>query len=782
MSSTKPRKFHSRKAHKKSHLGCKTCKRRRIKCDERLPSCSQCSRIDSPCPYLDMTPQELTFFREAKVKSDATSFINMRSMNPTTQVPMQGYGYPAPPPPHGGPPPAMGMQQPMMPMGYPPQGVPPPQMPLQHMPPMAPAPMAQPYYAMQYPPPPQHMYGHMPMPPQTQIPQQHPAAQPPHPGPPPPSTHLSPHHSPHQSHHSPHSPHAHNVPSAPPPPTSAPQGPHSYPGAFSGSLPSVQNGTTLPPLGSSPPLSAAGNSGVKLENGHQADGVKTENAQPVSLPPLTSTLPPISAITDSGGSNDSFQLPPIIQAHNPKHATLPQKFGTGNTASIVKQGFETDMMRHAYGAWISDSIKNAEDHPVLYHSLLAFSHGYLYLKSHSKVPDEKANTGGMTPEQIRDLSSHHRSKALSMIHTYTDNLGSNSEQLPNASDALLVTTLILAWDIFLQEDDIKPYIELSKGLAAVLQSLSLNTSQSPTTFCMAESLFQSIKSIHIPPYESGFWQEFVSKFASVKHQISDSTLLLQYAEVEEFLNEVTNMLNNQPRNFNNPTSYPPQKLYQFLRQWLTIFPSRALSGFQTWKTHDEKLLYSYCHAASRALDALFPEVRFLFQIGFIGPVDLVGLDNSLEESLGPNTGSTNPLTYPLRVVGFFKMRTSLASRILFDDDPFEGSDSLVERKKSRFGMLKEIFVNSFENPTVPQFDHYKSNGANEGESPDSVSASSVTGGSSSPRTSVTSISGDEGMAMAASTANAVPAAAGASSWKQTAFARYFVDRMEILGT
>lgn len=128
------------------------------------------------------------------------------------------------------------------------------------------------------------------------------------------------------------------------------------------------------------------------------------------------------------------------------------------------------------------------------------------------------------------------------------------------------------------------------------------------------------------------------------------------------------------------------------------------------------------------------------------------------------------------------MRTSLASRILFDDDPFEGSDSLVERKKSRFGMLKEIFVNSFENPTVPQFDHYKSNGANEGESPDSVSASSVTGGSSSPRTSVTSISGDEGMAMAASTANAVPAAAGASSWKQTAFARYFVDRMEILGT
>ncbi|KAG5360623.1 Sterol uptake control protein 2 [Yarrowia sp. B02] len=737
MSSTKPRKFHSRKAHKKSHLGCKTCKRRRIKCDERLPSCSQCSRIDSPCPYLDMTPQELTFFREAKVKSDATSFINMRSMNPTTQVPMQGYGYPAPPP--------APMQQPMMPMGY----VPPPQMPLQHMPPM------QPYYPYQVPmyqgphPGQQHPghpvpQGHLQPPPQPQ------GLQPPHTQGPP-QTPLHPQHSPHSQHHSPHQTHVpHQTPPGvhptPPGPHHSPPGPHSFPGALPGALPGlsgVKNGT-LPPL------------------------EKAEDKEAVSLPPLSS-LPPISALTDT--SNDSFQLPPIIQTQNPKHSTLPQKFGTSNTASIVKQGFETDMMRHAYGAWISDSIKNAEDHPVLYHSLLAFSHGYLYLKSHSKVSEDK----GMTPEQTRDLASHHRSKALSMIHTYTDNLGESSEQLPNASDALLVTTLILAWDIFLQEDDIKPYIELSKGLAAVLQSLSLNTSQSPTTFCMAESLFQSIKSIHIPPYESGFWPEFVHKFGGIKSQLSDPTLLLQYSEIEQFFSQVSSLLQNEPRNFSNPTSYPPQTLYQFLRQWLTIFPSRALSGFTTWKTHDEKLLFSYCHAASRALDALFPEVRFLFQIGFIGPVDLVGLDNSLEESLNTST----ELTYPLRIVGFFKMRTSLASRILFDDDPFEGSPSLVERKKSRFAMLKEIFVSSFEHPTVPQFDHYKSNGTNEGESPDSVSASSVTGGSSSPRTSVTSISGDEGMAVAAS--NAVPAAAGASSWKQTAFARYFVDRMEILG-
>ncbi|KAI9368165.1 hypothetical protein BJX61DRAFT_239866 [Aspergillus egyptiacus] len=34
----------SRRAHHKSHHGCRDCKRRRVKCDELQPTCSNCLR------------------------------------------------------------------------------------------------------------------------------------------------------------------------------------------------------------------------------------------------------------------------------------------------------------------------------------------------------------------------------------------------------------------------------------------------------------------------------------------------------------------------------------------------------------------------------------------------------------------------------------------------------------------------------------------------------------------------------------------------------------------
>ncbi|KAK4235021.1 hypothetical protein C8A03DRAFT_37150 [Achaetomium macrosporum] len=41
-----------RRAHKKSRNGCKECKRRHIKCDERWPSCSNCVTTERQCSYL----------------------------------------------------------------------------------------------------------------------------------------------------------------------------------------------------------------------------------------------------------------------------------------------------------------------------------------------------------------------------------------------------------------------------------------------------------------------------------------------------------------------------------------------------------------------------------------------------------------------------------------------------------------------------------------------------------------------------------------------------------
>lgn len=48
------RKKNSRRRHRNSHLGCGTCKKRRIKCDENLPSCFNCLKGKLHCAYLNL--------------------------------------------------------------------------------------------------------------------------------------------------------------------------------------------------------------------------------------------------------------------------------------------------------------------------------------------------------------------------------------------------------------------------------------------------------------------------------------------------------------------------------------------------------------------------------------------------------------------------------------------------------------------------------------------------------------------------------------------------------
>ncbi|ETS81862.1 hypothetical protein PFICI_06864 [Pestalotiopsis fici W106-1] len=43
----------SRRSHAKSRLGCKTCKSRKVKCDEQKPECRNCVRHNVPCDFLE---------------------------------------------------------------------------------------------------------------------------------------------------------------------------------------------------------------------------------------------------------------------------------------------------------------------------------------------------------------------------------------------------------------------------------------------------------------------------------------------------------------------------------------------------------------------------------------------------------------------------------------------------------------------------------------------------------------------------------------------------------
>lgn len=59
----------SRRSHTKSRKGCKTCKRRHIRCDESYPQCRNCTKHHVRCDYLDATTPDL----ESSISSARTS-------------------------------------------------------------------------------------------------------------------------------------------------------------------------------------------------------------------------------------------------------------------------------------------------------------------------------------------------------------------------------------------------------------------------------------------------------------------------------------------------------------------------------------------------------------------------------------------------------------------------------------------------------------------------------------------------------------------------------------
>ncbi|QIW96565.1 hypothetical protein AMS68_002083 [Peltaster fructicola] len=62
----------SRRSHTKSRTGCKTCKRRHIRCDELFPQCRNCTKHQVRCDYMDTA--------DAETSSQRSSSIDERSI------------------------------------------------------------------------------------------------------------------------------------------------------------------------------------------------------------------------------------------------------------------------------------------------------------------------------------------------------------------------------------------------------------------------------------------------------------------------------------------------------------------------------------------------------------------------------------------------------------------------------------------------------------------------------------------------------------------------------
>ncbi|KAL3481958.1 hypothetical protein BJX99DRAFT_111434 [Aspergillus californicus] len=68
-----------RKSHTKSRFGCKTCKRRHIRCDETFPQCRNCTKHNCRCDYMDV----------ATVHEESTSIRNVPDLLMSPDIEME---------------------------------------------------------------------------------------------------------------------------------------------------------------------------------------------------------------------------------------------------------------------------------------------------------------------------------------------------------------------------------------------------------------------------------------------------------------------------------------------------------------------------------------------------------------------------------------------------------------------------------------------------------------------------------------------------------------------
>lgn len=397
----------------------------------------------------------------------------------------------------------------------------------------------------------------------------------------------------------------------------------------------------------------------------------------------------VNALLDSTSINHDKTAPAGAQLVSQMPLLLTEKLNNlpklerrnmNTTVAITRQGFETDFMKNAYSNWMNNTIALAFHHTCLYHALLAFSFSFSSVKSKKDV------------EKI--YSDRHRTIALREIQEGLLNVS------PSNTDALLSSSLILSWDVFLREGDFASYITLTRGLGAVLEKVQSVSSTTQMALCMTESIFQAIKNILHPPYEHTFFAELIQSIKDLviedKQLELDPVLKKEYNFLIYFVTRVDLFLKTSFEVVSENRRFPrdPSSIFNFMREWITNFPSLALNLDSLSNSNKESalVLYSYYHAVTRAMDAIMPEARYLFQFSFIGPVDLVSPETCI--TLTESKATQVRLEYPLKIIKFFKKRQFLLNRKFLFADPLKNATPLVPPQPES---VDEIFVTSFRN-------------------------------------------------------------------------------------
>lgn len=672
------RKVHLRRTHKKSHLGCQTCKQRRIKCDEKMPSCSQCLRAKMPCPYLKYTEDQIKDHEHKRQQAvtQAAAAAAQAANDALATSAAEALSSAAATSPAASNSPANYQQQQQSPHHphhhHQQQQI--PGMPVYNQ---GSIPMSQAYNNMMLPPP-------------SSITSIHPTTITASFAPLPPDQ-MPPHY--------PRLDKSNNTVTAT---TSSRMSDDNHSSMSSVSSGDRLSGSAIPPYTQQQPSLLDSNilpAPQQLQ--HQLQQQQQQQQQhhhhhhqpspfPSEAPRVETIKPP--PVAPNFVFNKGM---PNIERIN--EITDLERRNLLTTVNLVRQGFETEIMRKAYSNWMSNTMALAYHHECLFHSVMAFSFGFQALKAGNQY--------------YRNLSDKHRVLALKKFNDELENVS------PANTDALLGTSLILYWDAMYQVDTIYSYINMCRGLGAILEKVQINSSTTQTAVCTTESLAQAIKSILYPRFPYYFLQECIEKINVLEPLIMHDAPETQreYMFLKDYLHRIVGFLKSGIHSTQN-SIYDPNILYDFIKEWISEFPCLTFS-IDFIKSDASIVLYTFFDAVCHALDAVFPEARYLFQFSFIGPIDLIGIENTA--LVVSSKEAFELLEYPLRMVSFFKKRAYQLSGLFMTSDPLLMSPSGVPLYRSRqvdlaietplYSFMDERLRNGFDefmpimNPNVPNY-------------------------------------------------------------------------------
>lgn len=415
-----------------------------------------------------------------------------------------------------------------------------------------------------------------------------------------------------------------------------------------------------------------------------------------------------SSVIAPENSNDQITLPPVSK--NYSNSLEPYQ-------SIERDdhfGFESQKVK--FRNHMKKLCHLAAQYEYLYYSIVNF--GCLLLSSKVEDPQE-VEYCLQQATKFRDLTSMEVNRRTNNLQSVAAN--GNIDEF----STLFASVIILSWDLYSPRSTLTAHLkslEYCSKFAANNTNLPVFENDENYSVLCNEYMYQCLKYIHFPSYSHAFLGEFLKRLENVKptlqgmlNQQDDYESKRMFENEFKFLHGIITRLNNylntvaaQPiKNDDSITSYSSEVLFNLLKEWISNFPSEACS-FKPRRHPSFHVLYTYYHAASRSLDAFFPEIRYLFSMSFNGPVDLVSMD--LQTMSSAVSSNVIPLLqYPFRIISFFKERLYKLSKLIIINNPFSVENDDTRNKSKKLKMIKEDFITSFEhdqitNDSFPQID------------------------------------------------------------------------------